>query len=496
VTTGRLLSEHARGGLDREPSRTPPARHGRLLGYLLVAAVAASAIVPLLVGAASAGKVLFPLVAVAVSVVLMALDPELHIGYLWWLWFLTPLIRRFVDYQAGWDETSPILLAPFLATSVCLITVLRHFPKLRRPSLLPFATTLVALPLPFLIGTVRAGPAAAGYGLFIWLVPLAFGYHLAVHRERYPAFCRVTRDAFTWAAAVLGLYGIWQFMSPQPWDQFWMLKSGMESIGQPIAYEVRVFSTLNSPSPFALVMVAGLFSLATRRAAVHWLVGVAAYGSFLLSLVRTAWLAWLIGVIVYAAYLKGRSRIRVLSLAGALLVVATLIVALDAVPESMTARFQSFGELHEDVSYQERGSLYSDFAARILSAPVGEGFGATGPATVLASQQGARGVDSGILDVFFSLGWFGGLLVTAGIVRMLFNILHRREREDDHFAPAARAVVVALCAAIVSLNTLVGVIGVIFWGFFGLTVAGQSRAAPPPPRRPMTSRRGLIESHR
>jgi O-antigen ligase/polysaccharide polymerase Wzy-like membrane protein len=463
----------------------PPAQHGglrsrqrtTLINLLVSGIVAASAVLPLLAGRAHLGQLLFPWLALVGSFILFRSDPEFHVSYLWYLWFVTPLVRRLIDYQSGWNEQSPVLLTPLLATGVCLLTLLRHLPKLARGSLVPFAMTLVALPIPLLIGMLTVGPAASVYSALTWLVPLALGYHFAVQPERYPGFARATQSAFAWGALGMGIYGILQFVHPMPWDQFWMLNSGMGSIGQPIAYQVRVFSTLNSPLPFAVTMLAALLILLTRRPLVHWVVGAPAYVSFLLSLARTAWLAWVIGVLTYAAYLSGRARMRVLSLAGAFVVVLVLLLALGTVVEPIKARFQSLGELQEDVSYNERATLYVDYARNIIAAPLGQGLGYTGGATRLASQEGARDLDSGIIDIFVSLGWVGALLVGFGMVTMVLRLLRRREAPDDHFAAAARGIVLGLLGAILSLNTLAGLAGAVFWGALGLALAAQTQHA-------------------
>ena len=38
----------------------------------------------------------------AVGALLYWRRPGLYIGFTWWLWFLTPEVRRLVDYQQGW----------------------------------------------------------------------------------------------------------------------------------------------------------------------------------------------------------------------------------------------------------------------------------------------------------------------------------------------------------------------------------------------------------
>ena len=49
-------------------------------------------------------------------------------------------------------------------------------------------------------------------------------------------------------------------------------------------------------------------------------------------------------------------------------------------------------------------------------------------------------LDSGILDVFFTLGWFGAVPYFSGIAIALFNLLKSSEGRSDAFASAARAI--------------------------------------------------------
>lgn len=420
----------------------------------------------------------YPLGALGVGAVLFGVNPELHLGYTWWLWLVTPLVRRLVDFHVGWNPTNPILLAPLLVTGLAALSVVRHLPKLKLRSLLPFALVLSGILVAYPLGVVRAGPAAATYGLLQWTVPVCFGFHLAVHRDRYCAFRRTTQRAFTFGVLLLGVYGLWQYLSPQPWDASWMLNSQMVTIGQPEPRLVRVFSTMNSPTPFAMMMLAGLFTLFGARAGLQWLAGVPGYAAFLLSLVRTAWLGWILAVLIYGAYLARRHRLRVLAAGSVLGLMTFPLVASGSVQTAIATRLDSFSGLSEDVSYQERLQFYEGELKAMLFEPLGQGLGATGAATLLTDTgQGERNFDSGVLDVFRTLGWAGGAeLFFGGALAILIPMLHRRKRADDQFANAARAVSVALFAGMLSLNTMTGLIGVVFWGFAGLFLASRRYA--------------------
>jgi len=77
--------------------------------------------------------------------------------------------------------------------------------------------------------------------------------------------------------------------------------------------------------------------------------------------------------------------------------------------------------------------------------------------------------------MFVSLGWVGTLLVAFGMTGAAIRLLRRREGPGDHFAAVARAIVLVFLLALLSLNTMVGVMGAIFWGFLGLALASQAQ---------------------
>jgi hypothetical protein len=315
--------------------------------------------------------------------------------------------------------------------------------------------------------------------LLQWIVPIAFGFHLATDPSRYPTYRATTHRVFTWAAFGLGLYGVWQFISLPEWDSYWMVNTDMGSIGRPFPFEVRVFSTVNSPTPFAMVMLAGLLMLLESAAVVHVAIGLPAYLAFLLSLVRTAWGGWLIGVGTYAKYLGPRARFRIFAMIGLLALGVGLLTTLP-VGGRIERRFQTFTNLAEDRSLAARDASFGDILGLIRDEPFGRGLGATGSAKRLA-VGGTATFDNGLLNVFFSLGWAGGLLYLGGTLVLLGGVLRSFEPRNDPIPKVARAVGCATLAALASLNTLVGVSGVIFWGFVGLSISARAwyRAAVP-----------------
>jgi hypothetical protein len=277
-----------------------------------------------------------------------------------------------------------------------------------------------------------------------------------------------------------------------------MVSSQMASIGQPEPRQVRVFSTMNSPPPFAITMLGGLILLLSARAAVQWLAGVPGYIAFLLSLVRTAWLGWILALAVYGAYLSSRARLRVMVAAAGLALMVVPLVSSDSLQAVVPERLASLKAPRGDESYRARLGLYLISVEDIVGHPLGRGHGTTGGATLLDEQregslgsQGQRTLDSGVIDVLRTLGWaVGAELFLGGTLMLLVYLARRAMSPDDPFADAARAVAIALFASMLSFNTMIGAPGAVFWGCTGLVLAAHrfSEVGGRPKRPPADGR--------
>jgi hypothetical protein len=422
-------------------------------------------------------ELLYPLAACAVGVLLYGRYPALYLGFTWWLWFLTPEVRRLVDYQEGWNADSPVMLAPYLVTALTLFTVLRHLPKLRLQLFFPFGLVLFALLCGYTVGVFNGvGLLAVTFDLLNWLVPVAFAFYLMVHWRSYPRHHQVIQRTFVWGVLFMGLYGLLQFLFLPAWDQYWMLNAPMASIGYPEPFQVRMFSTLNAPNPFAVVMMAGLLLLFSERGVLRWLAAGPGYAAFLLSLVRSAWGGWIVGVFFLLVRMRGLRRLRLLA-AGVVFLVALLpFIALGPVTQIVNERVLTFGGLATDYSLNARISAYEQELPDAALDLFGEGLGSTGIASDLASagvEQG--GFDSGIINTFITLGLAGTIFYATGMA-MLFASAFPSRKPSGVFLVAAYSVAISMLTQLAFFDAQVGVAGMLLWGFLGLTLAGQKHA--------------------
>ncbi|MGB3681949.1 MAG: hypothetical protein WA990_05630 [Rubrobacteraceae bacterium] len=401
--------------------------------------------------------------------------PGLYIGFTWWVWFLTPEVRRLVDYVSGWDPVNPIMLAPYLVSGLTFFTLVHHLPKLQLKRFFPFVLIFLGLFYAFAVGIYRGGVSSATYQLVEWLVPAVVAFYLIVHWRRYPEYRESVQRTFTWGVMVMGIYGLVQFLAPPAWDQYWMVSSPITSIGQPEPFEVRVFSTLNSPAPFAMVMMAGLLLLLAKGNALRWPAAAVGAVGFLLSLVRQAWGGWLIAVVLIVMQSR-RSRPGLLL---TLLVVTLLtmpLVTIGPIADRINERLGTLTELGQDNSFQARVEFYNETMPLAFLNPVGEGLGSTGRSTKLStsSEFGTLGenaaFDSGIMEIPFVLGWPGSILYTGGLAWLLIQAQSRRNPEDL-FATVSGSIAVSLLVLLIFNDTVTGLPGMLIWSFLGLAIA-------------------------
>ena len=192
---------------------------------------------------------------------------------------------------------------------------------------------------------------------------------------------------------------------------------------------------------------------------------IAGYLALLLSVVRTAWLSWGVGLIWILKSAKPRVMVR-LVLFAAILVICIVPLASDPRISSVVGdRFRSFTDLGHDTSYGERSDMYRTLLADAADNPFGYG---------LRNLENFHGyaIDSGILILFFSLGWFGSALFLTGL-GALFLSAGRPKNTTDEFSQASKAIAVAILAQLIAGDVFANVTGAIFWIFAAMYLAGN-----------------------
>lgn len=407
-----------------------------------------------------------PTMSALVGFALYLHRPVLFLQYALWLWFLAPFIRRVIDWRFGFVEPNFVLLAPLLVSGIGGFTLL---PARTRKSVRPPAVFVLcgaAILYGFVIGMLLNPSVEILFGLVNWVCPMLLGFHLYATWPRYHQYCAAIYKTFAWSALLLGLYGVFQFFFPPAWDRYWLenVMATSQSFGLPEPLQVRVWSAVNAPGPFANVMIVALLLFVVARSPFKLPAAIAGYLSLLLTVVRTAWLSWLLGFLWLFKSSKPRVVVRVMI---SLLLFIACLVPLINDPRTaplIADRLSTFTDLSHDASYEARVEMYHVLFSDALDHPFGNG---------LKNLEVSHGmaVDSGILVLLFSLGWMGTALFLAGILSLFLGgaLLER----DDPFLRVAKAILIALLAQIVGGSVFVSVTGALFWVFTAMYLAGR-----------------------
>lgn len=424
------------------------------------------------VGLGSVLRLLFPVGAIAVGIFLYSRYPLLYIGFNWWLWFLTPFLRRLADYHSRFDPMGLMLTAPYLASSVAILSIIQHLPKARRQNTLPFAFVLVAIGYSFLVGFLNNALVVVMRTLLDWLPPVIFGFYLSLQWRDYPQIRNHIQRVFVWGALVMGTYGVWQYLVAPQWDRFWLDNVAMVSFGKPEPRGIRVWSTVNSPVSFGSVMLTSLILLLSSKHKLSVLGSTVGYLSFLLSLVRAAWGGWIIAVLILISSVKQSIQIRLITTFLTMALCIIPLVTIDPFSNIISSRIGTLTNVQQDSSFEDRSETYAQNFNAALSQPLGRGLGGT-----WYEGEGGQAVrvafDSGILDIFFTLGWIGTIPYLVGMVLLLMIQFSGEESLFDPFANAARAITSSHFLMLLLGSFMTGTPGFIFWSFLGLGLAAH-----------------------
>jgi hypothetical protein len=431
-------------------------------------------------GTMGVGGRLFPPVYVAAALVtgLVAYyrAPTRYVVFVYALWFFSPWVRRMVDMRIGFTPASLVLAAPVVVTMIAALTLVYRARQLRGTLMYPFVLAIVGVMYAYFIGILKNGMFPATYALLTWLGPISFSVHLILNWRQFPALRKAFLDFLQWSVPVMAAYGIYQVFAVPPWDMFWMEAANLGSIGVPVPFGFRVFGTMNSPGPYAVVMMMGiLFLLGTaRRGMVVSL--ILSLVSLLLTRTRSSWVALAVGIVIVQFMGPLRRMTRNWFFILLMAVVAVPVLSLDVFRDTIARRLLSFASLEDDSSVRQRLLLSRLATQAIGTRAEGEGLGATGGGTKLIASGVERqaSIDNGLLELFYVLGWPGGCLMTMALLGMLITLARFRDSREDSFANSARATIWALLSVLMIGDIFSGATGAMFWGAYGFACCAHA----------------------
>ena len=426
------------------------------------------------VRASSVLRLLFPISSFLLGIFLFKRYPIHYVGFAWSLWIFTPFLARIADFQSAWDPQRTMLVTPFLVCAISGVTLFNNIGRaIYIGGVTPFVLTLIGLAYGTLIGLSVTSPINVMRALLDWLVPVMFGFHLFWNWKDYPKHSTAIRKIFTVLVLITGVYGVFQYITAPEWDCQWLINSGMNSsLGSPEPFGLRVWSTMHSAGPFGIFLMSGLLLLLSDQSALKLPATVIGYLSFLLSLVRSAWGGWIIGFISIVLSVNSKMRTKLIFF---VLVAAICIVPLSQMEpfaDTISGRVSSISNLDEDVSFNTRTDGGGDFILQALSNPLGQGLGNVWK-TNSEGELVQIVTDSGIADIFFTLGWLGGIPYILGICMMMAQSMNSPNAIQDPFINASRSISLSLLLQLIFANALLGVGGLLIWTFLGISLAGD-----------------------
>jgi hypothetical protein len=422
----------------------------------------------ILAGAAQLLLVFFLLGSFCIGVFLYFRTPLLYVGFTWWLWFLTPLVRRLSDWRSGsYLEPHPLLLAPYLVTLITLVTLWKHLPKVYRQGDFPFVMSFVGIAYGLIVGLIFRAPKSLLIVGLDWTVPVLFGFHLFVNWRNYPSYRRNIQQVFLWGVLIMGVYGVIQFCFAPAWDTYWLAKSGFESgsVGfaeNASAFSINVWSTMTSNRPFGTVIMAGLILLLVneRKGNLAVIATVPGYLAFLLARKRTAWMSWLISLLALISSLKPQIQKRIIVSVTVSIILIVPVSQMQPFSEFISSRFDTFSDLEEDNSANARLGKFQETSNDALVSFLGQGIG-------------GKSLDSGILSSLFDLGWFGSIFYFGGMGLLFLKVFQKTQVVLDPFINASRAISFSVLMQLPLGRSHIEAQGLILWSFLCIAIAGK-----------------------
>jgi hypothetical protein len=235
-------------------------------------------------------------------------------------------------------------------------------------------------------------------------------------------------------------------------------------MGKPEPLGLRVWSTMNSPLHLATVMIPGTIWLFIGQGRLRIPGVVLGVLSLLLTTVRTAWGGWMVSLVALLGFLKGIVQMRLIAV---ILVLAILVVPFSTVEpfsQVIHSRVTSFSNVKDDESAKDRAHLYGRTLNLALSEVIGKENGTLEP------------IDSGIIELLLTLGWMGAIPYIGGLLLIFYSLFQASKSNFDPFASAARAIVVGFLPMLAGSNVIVGISGIVFWGFLALGMAANKHS--------------------
>ena len=460
------------------PALSRPVYVGNGVGFaILILVVGVPLALPYALIAALGGALVrtaYPAYVLLAACLVIAKYRPFYPAFILAVFAFAPFLRRVADYQAGFAIFNLILLAPYVGLLPTLPALTRRALNGRRGSNWPFALITACVVYAAFLAMFRLAIVPAVYEAMRWLLPTS----LCAFIMAEPAEAESVRRLVIWALClivpILSLYGVYQFLEAPLWDVFWMNNIDNPTFGLAKAFQIRVFSMMNSPGTVGIFVSYAMILLAGEGLGTF---AVAATGIPLLALtlIRTAWFSVAVGLaVLFWCASAGRRLVMVIGII--VIAVATgTVIASPNLPSDIrnivTERLDTFSTIDTDTSTYDRLHVYDAFLDRLADNPWGEGFGVNASTvTTHGTQKNLVSIDSGLLECYLIFGIAAGTIYFvsfAALARRAWRALPTlRGKLDANFA--------VICAAVAILplgSDQIGELGVLVWTALGTLLA-------------------------
>jgi hypothetical protein len=441
----------------------------------LLACLGGGLVFPYLLVSAAPGPMhlLYPIYCLGLAIFMVRSKRPLYPVFIMGVFAFTPYLRRIQEYHSGFSSFNPIMLGPYFALFPTIPSLLRRILGDSRGLAWPFTIMTACIVYGSYVGLLQMRLVAALFEPLRWLLPICFCTFIMEYPAQLPAIKRPLYVGLAALVLIETFYGIRQYLNPPIWDIIWMKNVDIGSFGLPQAYDIRVFSMMNSPLVCAAFTVQSMMLLA-GEGLLSLCIGMAGLPLLAVTLIRESWIQFTIGMTVLFAYAPGKRKLSMLLAVVAFAIGISSLISAHVLPSFIQVqiddRLNTFSNLGQDQSADDRLNTYGTFYERIVESPFGEGFGANASTATASVQKNLPPLDSGILEAALTFGVAVGTAYFVALAGLCFAAYQAARRNGKDTA-AAFAV---LCAAVVTMpigGNQIGEAGMLMWTAVGLILA-------------------------
>jgi hypothetical protein len=176
---------------------------------------------------------------------------------------------------------------------------------------------------------------------------------------------------------------------------------------------------------------------------------------------------------------KAKIQMRLITIIVVMAICVVPLTTIEPIAGVVATRLETFSNLQEDGSFKDRSGSYDKNLGLALSNGLGNGLGNIWKVNEKTGQIEVVVIDSGILDMFFTLGWFGAIFYMGGLILLIVSVSSYGEGRFDSFISAARAIGISSASQLVIGSGMLSVAGMILWGFLAMAMAGHKYYSNP-----------------